>query len=115
MTTYLKLIPLDLQKEVIKKRYLDVLRELESVTATIRSDFNVYPNVSSHSWNTRLGIRVRVVTDSHMYLTPDENLIEKIRLGHLKLIKVIWYLGYHHSDVSFHTLSKLIIQKESDK
>jgi hypothetical protein len=53
MTTYLQFLPVDLQKEVIKKRYLDVLNELLSVTKCI------YPNSTG-------GIRICV-----MYTTRD--------------------------------------------
>jgi hypothetical protein len=106
MTTYLQIIPLDLQKEVTKKRYLEVLEELESVTSKIRLDlvYCYYPPDT--------GIRLRVTAVDPRYFPngkdispaiPDQYVVEQCFI-----YEVYWDVGYSHSMYSFQTLSKMI-------
>jgi hypothetical protein len=114
--SYLTYLPFDLQKEVIKKRYLDVLRELESVTRELRNAVNDrmldYIDFDSNVGGIR--IRVRVTNSIVTRLTiPTRSVFEKYNGNQIE--DVYWHVGYTHSNYSFQTLSKLIAKKEINK
>jgi hypothetical protein len=112
MTTYLKILPVDLQKEIIKKRYLEVLKELESVTDTILSYFHVHHFDYRNNVDFCFGIRLRVRTNNCAYVIPQESTVKHAKLGNFDIKMVFWYVGLHHSEVPFQTLSKLITKKK---
>jgi hypothetical protein len=105
MTTYLESIPVDLQKELTKKRYLDVLKELTHVTRKLHQFLETS---EFHPLNPHVGVRLRV-TYSDINLSWYEGPVHN--LGKCQIYDVHWGFGYLHSWVPYQKLIKLNQEK----